>query len=151
MLARTFSNIGVCFFFFCFPVSLLPRLCILLLILSSGNVYSNSGPIFFCFACSYNVTWSGKSVQSCSCSHWIPLRCSLFPSLSLNPFLDLTPSAFRLLEVPIPPIRSNFLRGGPAHTPPLYTLPTQLLTVDNKFPAFVLPRCQSLLLFLPQL
>ena len=42
----------------------------------SGNVHPNPGPIFPCSVCAGNVTWRGKSVQCCTCSKWVHLRCS---------------------------------------------------------------------------
>ena len=63
------------------------RLLILLLLLISGNVYPNPGPIFPCSVCAGNVTWGGggggKSVQCCTCSKCVHLRCS---QLSLSKF-----------------------------------------------------------------
>ena len=41
-----------------------------------GNVHPNPGPIFPCSVCAGNVTWQGKSVQCCTCSKWVHLRCS---------------------------------------------------------------------------
>ena len=34
------------------------------------------GPSFPCSACAGNVTWRRKSVQCCTCSKWVRLRCS---------------------------------------------------------------------------
>ena len=45
-----------------------------------GNVHPNPCPIFSCSACAGNVTWRGRSVQSCTCSNWIYLKCSLLSS-----------------------------------------------------------------------
>ena len=42
----------------------------------SSNVHPNPGPIFPCSVCAGNVTWRGKSVQCCTCSKWVYLRCS---------------------------------------------------------------------------
>ena len=58
------------------PTLALLRLLIFLLLLMSGNVHPNPGPIFPCFVCAGNVTWRGKSVQCCTCSKWVHLRCS---------------------------------------------------------------------------
>ena len=52
----------------------------------SGNVHPNPGPIFPCSVCAGNVTWRGKSVQSCTFSKWVHLRCS---QLSLSKFRAL--------------------------------------------------------------
>ena len=68
------------------PNLALLRLLILLLLLMSGNVHPKPGPIFPCFVCAGNVTWRGKSVQSCTCSKWVHLRCS---QLSLSNFRTL--------------------------------------------------------------
>ena len=62
------------------------RLLILLLLLMSDNVHPNPGPIFPCSVCAGNVTWRSKSVQSCTCSKWVYLRCS---QLSLSNFRAL--------------------------------------------------------------
>ena len=59
---------------------------ILLLLLMSGNVYSNPGPVFLCSACAGNVTRLGRSVQCCTCSKWVHLKCSL---LSFSRFSTL--------------------------------------------------------------
>ena len=58
------------------PTLALLHLLILLLLLMSGNVHPNPGPIFPCSVCAGNVTWRGKSVQCCTCSKWVHLRCS---------------------------------------------------------------------------
>ena len=68
---RNFFKIGRLLFLF----SALLRLVILLLLMS-GNVHPNSGPVFPCSVCAGNVTWRGKSVQCCTCFKWVHLRCS---------------------------------------------------------------------------
>ena len=73
--AHSFLKIGRLFSFFsCLSLA---RLCLLifLLLLMSGNVHPNPGPIFPCSVCFGNVTWLGKSVQCCTCSKWVHLRC----------------------------------------------------------------------------
>ena len=67
------------------PTLALLRLFILLLLMS-GNVHPNPGSIFPCSVCAGNVTWRGKSVQCCTCSKWVHLRCS---QLSLSNFRAL--------------------------------------------------------------
>ena len=76
--AHSFFKIGRLFSLFVFscPSLALLRLLILLLLLMSGNVHPNPGPIFPCSVCAGNVTWRGKSVQCCACSKWVHLRCS---------------------------------------------------------------------------
>ena len=76
--AHSIFKIGRLFSLFhlsCLTLALL-RLLILLLLLMSGNVHPNPGPIFPCSVCAGNVTWRGKSVQCCTCSKWVYLRCS---------------------------------------------------------------------------
>ena len=83
--AHSIYKIGRLFSLFLFscPTLSLLRLLILLLLLMSGNVHPNPGPIFPCSVCAGNVTWRGKSVQCCTCSKWVNLRCS---QLSLSKF-----------------------------------------------------------------
>ena len=74
--AHIFSKIGRLFFIFsCLSLA---RLCLLnlLLLLMSGNVHPNPGPIFPCPMCARNVIWRDKSVQCCTCSKWVHPRCS---------------------------------------------------------------------------
>ena len=86
--AHSFFKIGRLFSLFLFscPSLALLRFLILLLLLMSGNIHPNSGPIFPCSVCTGNVTWRGKSVQCCACSKWVHLRCS---QLSLCQFRAL--------------------------------------------------------------
>ena len=63
------------FLFSCLSLALF-RLLILFLLLMSGNIHPNPGPIFLYSVCAGNVTWRGKSVQCCTCSKWVYLRCS---------------------------------------------------------------------------
>ena len=86
--AHNIFKIGCLFLLFLFscPTLALLRLLILLLLLMSGNVHPNPGPIFPCSVCAGNVTWWGKSVQCCTCSKWVHLRCS---QLSLSKFIAL--------------------------------------------------------------
>ena len=86
--AHSIYKIGRLFspFLFSCPTLALLRLLILLLLLMSGNIHPNPGPIFPCSVCAGNVTWRGKSVQCCTCSNWVHLRCS---QLSLSDFRAL--------------------------------------------------------------
>ena len=76
--AHSFFKIGLLFSLFLFscPSLALLRLLILLLLLMSGYIHPNPGPIFPCSVCAGNVTWRNKSVQCCTCSKWVHLRCS---------------------------------------------------------------------------
>ena len=66
-----------------------PSLARLRLLLMSGNVHPNPGHIFPCSVCAGNVTWRGKSVQCCTCTKLVYLRC---PQLSLSKFRTLDSS-----------------------------------------------------------
>ena len=74
---------SVAYFLFSFARLLILRF------LMSGNVHPNPGPIFPCSVCAENVTWRGKSVQCCTFSKWVHLRCS---QLSLSKFRTLDSS-----------------------------------------------------------
>ena len=43
----------------------------------SGNIHPNPCSVFPCSVCAGNVTWRGRSVQCCTCSNWVHLKCSL--------------------------------------------------------------------------
>ena len=86
---HSFLKIGRLFslyIFFC-PSFARLHLLIFLLLLMSGNVHPNPGSIFPCSVCAGNVTWRGKSVQCCTCSKWVHLKCS-----------RLSPYKFRTLD-----------------------------------------------------
>ena len=86
--AHSIYKIGHLFSLFLFscPTLALLHLLILLLLLMSGNIHPNPGPIFPCSVCTGNATWWGKSVQCCTCFKWVHLRCS---QLSLSKFRAL--------------------------------------------------------------
>ena len=65
------------------------RLLVLLLLLMSGNVHTNPGFIFPCYVCARNVTWLARSMQCCTSSKWVHLRCLL---LSFSKFRTLDSS-----------------------------------------------------------
>ena len=75
-------------FFLLLSCSSLSRFLILQLLLSS-NVVSDSGPI--CPLCAGNVTWRGRSVQSCTCLKWFHLRLFLSPVWSSSSFPAFIP------------------------------------------------------------
>ena len=75
--AHSFYKIVRLFSLFC---HFLARFCLLILLLMSGNVLPNPGPIFPCSDCAGNVTWRGRSKQCCTCSKWVHLKCSLLSS-----------------------------------------------------------------------
>ena len=56
--------------------SFLSLACLLILLMSS-NVHPNPCLVFPCLVCTGNVTWRCRSVQCCTCSNWVHLKCSL--------------------------------------------------------------------------
>ena len=64
--AHSFFKIGRLFplFLFSCPSLALLDLLILLLLLMSGNVHPNPGPVLSCSVCAGNVTWRSKSVNA---------------------------------------------------------------------------------------
>ena len=63
-------------------------LLIFMLLLISGDIHPNPGPIDPCFVCSRRVTWGNRSVQCTNCSLWVHLSCS---GLSLADFRKISP------------------------------------------------------------
>ena len=75
--ARSFFKIGRLSSPFSFHYLARPGFLILLPLLIKGNVRPNPGSIFPCSVSAGNVAWRGRSVQCCTCSKWVHLRCSL--------------------------------------------------------------------------
>ena len=121
--AYCFLKIGRLFSLFSCPSLVRLRLLILLLLLMSGNVYPNPGLIFFCSVCAGNVTWRSKSVQCCTCSKWVHLRCS---QLSLSKFRTLDSSHSWSCPLAVSPLVTLSL-SPPTCIPPLYNLVLRLL------------------------
>ena len=127
--AHSIFKIGCLFSLFllsCLTLALL-RLLICLLLLMSGNVHPNPCPIFPCSVCAGNVTWQGKSVQCCTCSKWVHLRCS---QLSLSNFRALSSSH----SWSCPPAVTLWLpppRTPPARIPPLWNPASPLLMLHS--------------------
>ena len=95
--AHSFFKIGRLFSLFLFscPSLALLRLLILLLLMS-GNVHPNSGPIFLCSVCAGNVTWLGKL-------HLLQMG----PSKVLTTFPIQIQSSWQLSLLELPPCRNN--------------------------------------------
>ena len=72
--AHSFFEISRLFSLFSCPSLARLGLLILFLLLISGNVHPNPGPIYPCSVCAGNVIWRGKSVQCCICFKWVYLR-----------------------------------------------------------------------------
>ena len=118
-------------FLFSCPTLALLCLLILLLLLMSGNVHPNPGPIFPCSVCAGNVTWRGKSVQCCTCSKWVHLRCS---QLSLSKFRALASSHSW----------SCFTCRNTVTSPSLDSSDTYTSTVESGPPLLMLHSCVTL-------
>ena len=88
----------------------------------SGKVYPNPGPVFPFFLIAGNITCRGNSVQCCTCSIWVYIRCIFF-SRNLTPYAFLTPGvvlpAVSLLFLGVPSTPKLHLRGPPARISPL--------------------------------
>ena len=80
-VARSLFKIGLSSLF-----SWLSLARLFILQLMSGNVHPNPCLVFPCSVCAGNVTWWGRSVQCCTCSNWVRLKCSL---LSFSRFRTL--------------------------------------------------------------
>ena len=82
-----------------------------MLLLISGDIHPNPGPIDPCFVGSRRVTWGDRSVQCTNCSFWVHLSCSGFsptdfrkisPGHSwlaqcVHPLLNLSPLSHTLI------------------------------------------------------
>ena len=118
-VARSLFKIGLSSLFSCLSLA---RLFILLM---SGSFHSNPCPVFPCSVCAGNVTWRGRSVQCCTCSNWVHLKCSLHPfsrfrtlgsSHSWSCPLCCVPAFLEVLHLPAPP------RTPPAGIPSMLNL-----------------------------
>ena len=52
-----------------------PLILISMLLLISGDIHPNPGPINPCSVCSRRVTWGNRSIQCTGCSLWVHLSC----------------------------------------------------------------------------
>ena len=102
------SNIGQLFFYL-FSCLSLAGILILLVFLISGNVYPTLTPAFSCSLSAGNVTWRGKSVQCCTYSKWVQLRCSLLYFFKFK-------ALFSFQSWSCAPCRTSALPGGPTPT-----------------------------------
>ena len=65
-----------------------PLILISMLLLISGVIHPNPGPIDPCSVCSRRVTWGNRSIQCTGCSLWVHLSCS---GLSSADFRKISP------------------------------------------------------------
>ena len=65
-----------------------PLILISMLLLISGDIHPNPGPIDPCSVCSRRVTWGNRLIQCTGCSLWVHLSCS---GLSPADFQKISP------------------------------------------------------------
>ena len=80
-----------------------PLSLILMLLLISGDIHPNHGPIDPCSVCSRRVTWGNRSVQYTNCSLWVHLFCS---GLSPLTFVKFPRDTLGLAQCVHPPLNS---------------------------------------------
>ena len=66
-------------------------LILILMLLISGDIHPNPGPIDPCSVCSRRVTWKNRSVKCTNCSLWVHFSCS---GLSPADFRKISPRHF---------------------------------------------------------
>ena len=131
----SFLKIGRLFslsFFSLLPCLARLPLLIFLLLLMSGNVHPNPGPIFPCSVCAGNVTCRDKSVQCRTCSKWVHLRCS---QLSLSKFRTLDSShswSFPPCCVPTRNTVISSLDSSDMYTSNMYNRALRLLMLHSR-------------------
>ena len=114
-----------------------PLILISILLLISGDIHPNPGPIDPCSVCSRRVTWGNRSIQCTGCSLWVHLSCS---GLSPADFRKISPGHSWTCPMcpsssqPPPslshsnPISSFFSASPSSHTPN----PPPSLTINHK-------------------
>ena len=113
-----------------------------MLLLISGDIHPNPGPIDPCFVCSRRVTWGNRSIQCTNCSLCVHLSCS---GLSAADFRKISPGhswtcpMCLLSSQPLPslsdpnPISSSFSISPSIHTPnPPPSLTNTHKTISSK-------------------
>ena len=103
-----------------------PLILISMLLLISGDIHPNPGPIDPCSVCSRRVTWGNRSIQCTNCSLWVHLSCS---GLSPADFRKISPGNSWTCPMcpsssqPLPslshsnPVSSFFSVSPSSHTP----------------------------------
>ena len=85
-------------------------LILISMLLISGDIHPNPGPIDPCSVCSHRVTWGNRSIQCTGCSLWVHLSCS-----------GLSPADFRKISPghswTCPMCPSSSQPPPPSHTP----------------------------------
>ena len=113
-----------------------------MLLLISGDIHPNPGPIDPCSVCSRRVTWGNRSIQCTGCSLWVHLSCS---GLSPADFRKISPGHSWTCPMspsssqPLPslshsnPVSSFFSVSPSSHTPnPPPTLTNNHKTISSK-------------------
>ena len=114
-----------------------------MLLLISGDIHPNPGPIDPCSVCSRRVTWGNRSIQCTNCSLWVHLSCSgLSPAdfRKISPGHSWTcPMCPSFSSQPLPslshsnPISSSFSVSPSSHTPnPIPPLTNNHKTISSK-------------------
>ena len=119
-----------------------PLILIFMLLLISGDIHPNLGPIDPCSVCSCRVTWGNRSVQCINCSLWVHLSCS---GLSPTGFRKISPGHSWTCPMcpsssqPLPslshpnPVSSSFSVSPSTHTPnPPPSLTNTHKTISSK-------------------
>ena len=94
----------------------LPLILISMLLLISGDIHPNPGPIDPCSVCSRRVTWGNRSIQCTNCSLWVHLSCS---GLSPADFRKISPGHSWTC-----PMCQSSSQPPPSHTLILYLHPS---------------------------
>ena len=103
-----------------------PLILISMLLLISGDIHLNPGPIDSCSVCSRRVTWGNRSIQCTNCSLWVHLSYSgLSPAdfRKISPGHSWTCPMCPSFSQPLPslshsnPVSSSFSVSLSFHTP----------------------------------
>ena len=136
-----------------------PLILIFMLLLISGDIHPNPGPIDPCSVCSRRVTWGNRSVQCTNCSLWVHLPCS---GLSPADFRKISPGHSWTCPMcpsssqPLPslshpnPVSLSFSVSPSTHTPnPPPSLTNTHKTISSKMtPPLKQPRITPLILLI---
>ena len=97
-----------------------PLILIFMLLLISGDIHPNPGPIDPCSVCSHRVTWKNRSVQCTNYSLWVCLSCF---GLSPADFCKISQDTLGLAQC----AHALLNPSSPSHTLILYLHPSLYL------------------------
>ena len=80
-----------------------PLFLIVMVLLISGEIHPNPGPIDSCSVCYHKVTWGNRSVQCANCFFWVYLSCS---GLIPTDFAKSPQDTLGLVQCAYPPLKS---------------------------------------------